>query len=149
MCTVVDVAAYILDHYGPMTTMKLQKLTYYSQAHCLSSQGKQLFGEDFQAWVNGPVCPELYREHRGKFMLHRGDLDGAVDGHEQLTDYVKREIDAVCDELSELSGNELSRRTHGETPWQQARRGYSPSAHCEVVITKSSMRSYYSLHPVI
>ncbi len=32
MATVHDVAAYILEKRGPMTTMKLQKLVYYSQA---------------------------------------------------------------------------------------------------------------------
>lgn len=71
MKSVVDVAAFILDEYGTMTTMKLQKLAYYSQAYCLSPNGP-LFEEDFQAWMNGPVVPELYREHRGRFLIRRG-----------------------------------------------------------------------------
>ena len=149
MRTIVDVAAHILDYYGPMTTMKLQKLAYYSQAHCQSTRNQPLFEEDFQAWVNGPVCPELYRQHRGKFMLHRGDLDAAVAGRAGLDDYARREVHAVCDELSACTGNELSQRTHQESPWLRARDGYGPSEHCEVVITKDSMKSYYSVHPVV
>lgn len=39
MKSVVDAAAFILDEYGTMTTMKLQKLAYYSQAYCLSLNG--------------------------------------------------------------------------------------------------------------
>ena len=35
MTTVHDVAAYILQKLGKMTTMKLQKLVYYSQAWSL------------------------------------------------------------------------------------------------------------------
>ena len=35
MLTVFDVASYILKKSGKMTTMKLQKLIYYSQAWAL------------------------------------------------------------------------------------------------------------------
>ena len=39
MATIIDVAAYILREYGPMTTMKLQKLTFYAQAESISRHG--------------------------------------------------------------------------------------------------------------
>jgi uncharacterized phage-associated protein len=32
MASALDVAQYILDSHGAMTTMKLQKLVYYAQA---------------------------------------------------------------------------------------------------------------------
>ncbi len=35
MATVFDVAAYILENTGSISTMKLQKLCYYSQAWSL------------------------------------------------------------------------------------------------------------------
>mgnify|MGYP001247259517 CR=1 FL=1 len=35
MVSVFDVASYILQKQGPMTTMKLQKLVYYCQAWSL------------------------------------------------------------------------------------------------------------------
>lgn len=144
MRTVIDVAAYILDKYGSMTTMKLEKLVFYSQAHCLATHGKVLFPEDFQAWVNGPVSPDLYREHRGKFMLRPGELSGAVKGHKPLEDYVKAEIDYVCSRLSCLTGNQLSARTHNERPWSDARKGFGPSDYCDSIIEKDSIKSYYS-----
>ena len=57
-----------------MTTMKLQKLAFYSQAESLARRGHPLFDEDFQAWRGGPVCRELYAQHRGKFLIREGEL---------------------------------------------------------------------------
>ena len=57
-----------------MTTMKLQKLAFYSQAESLACRGLPLFDEDFQAWRGGPVCRELYAQHRGKFLIREGEL---------------------------------------------------------------------------
>lgn len=146
MRTVVDVAAFILDEYGPMSTMKLEKLAFYSQAHCLVTEGRCLFNEDFQAWVNGPVAPALYREHRGMFLIHPGDLARAVRGHEPLEPRVRDEVRAACSRLATLTGNQLSAMTHGEDLWRMAREGCGPSDHCERVISKESMRRYYSQH---
>ena len=148
MRTIVDVAAYILDEYGSMTTMKLQKLAFYSQARYLATHNTPLFHEDFQAWVNGPVAPELYREHRGMFLIRPGDLSCAIKGHAPLGQAVKEEIDAVCSRLAKLTGNQLSAMTHREVPWLDARKGYGPSDYCDRIITKSSILSYYSAHPV-
>lgn len=43
-----------------MTTMKLEKLTYYCQAWSLAWDDVPLFDEEFEAWANGPVCPQLF-----------------------------------------------------------------------------------------
>lgn len=67
MATVFDVAKYVLEHTGKITTMKLQKLVYYCQAWSLVWDEVPLFEEDFQAWANGPVCPELFERHKGRF----------------------------------------------------------------------------------
>ena len=64
MVSVYDVAQYILGKIGPLTTMKLQKLLYYSQAWSLVWDDKPLFAEEFEAWANGPVCRELYNMHK-------------------------------------------------------------------------------------
>ena len=75
MATVFDVAFYILDKLGDMSTMKLQKLCYYAQAWSLAWDGVPLFNEDFQAWANGPVCRELYEFHRGEFLINSDKID--------------------------------------------------------------------------
>lgn len=65
MASVFDVAAYILERQGPMTTWKLQKLVY-CQAWSLVWDDDVLFPEEIEAWANGPVVRELYNAHRGK-----------------------------------------------------------------------------------
>ncbi|NEG88508.1 Panacea domain-containing protein [Bifidobacterium aerophilum] len=146
MATITDVAAYILHEYGPMTTMKLQKLAFYAQAESLSRHGAPLFDEDFQAWRGGPVCTALYAKHRGKFIIRDGELPvipGMPNGDERTI------IDAVCSVLAAQTGNQLSTRTHSEEPWLVARSGLPASASCSTVISKSSMATYYKANPVI
>ena len=65
MATVFDVAQYILgklaaDNALPVTTWKLQKLVYYSQAWSVVWDDAPLFNDRIEAWANGPVCPVLY-----------------------------------------------------------------------------------------
>lgn len=74
MTSIFDVAAYVLDKLGVMTTMKLEKLCYYSQAWSLVWDERRLFPERFEAWANGPVCPDLYHAHKGMFKITRGDI---------------------------------------------------------------------------
>ena len=69
MATVFDVAKYVLKQLGSITTMKLQKLVYYCQAWSLGWDGKPLFGENFEAWANGPVCPELFHKHQEQSLI--------------------------------------------------------------------------------
>ena len=73
MATVFDVTNYILEKIGKMSTWKLQKLCYYSQAWHLAWTGKPIFGEEFEAWANGPVCVELFHAHQGKFVVDTDD----------------------------------------------------------------------------
>ncbi len=63
MATVFDVAAYILEQYSAIPTMKLQKLIYYCQAWSLVWDEEPLFSEDIEAWANGPVVRSLYEAH--------------------------------------------------------------------------------------
>lgn len=108
--TVIDVATYILERTDTITTMKLQKLAFYSQAQHLAQYGVQLFPEDFQAWRGGPVAPELYALHRGKFLIRPGELEGGDSS--TLTDHERSVIDNVCAAMGHATGAELSERTH-------------------------------------
>ena len=74
MANAIDVAAYILEQIGSVTTMKLQKLVYYTQVRYLVMNGRPLFSDEIQAWANGPVAPNLYHIHSGRYMIGRGGL---------------------------------------------------------------------------
>ena len=74
MASVNDVAQYVLNRIGYTSTMKLQKLVFYSQAYSLASTGKPLFEDRIEAWANGPVVPSLFSEHRGRYVIGPEDL---------------------------------------------------------------------------
>lgn len=59
MTSIFDVAAYVLDKLGVMTTMKLEKLCYYSQAWSLVWDERRLFPSDSR---HGPTarCAPTY-----------------------------------------------------------------------------------------
>ncbi|MDD5851187.1 MAG: DUF4065 domain-containing protein [Galactobacillus timonensis] len=141
MATVFDVAKYILEKKGTMTTMKLQKLCYYSQAWSLVWDDQPLFDEDFEAWANGPVCNELYNEHRGMYTISSDELKK---GDPSIFDSTqKATIDAVLDYYGDKEPHWLSQLTHLEDPWKNARGNCKPGERCNTVIPKQSMQEYY------
>lgn len=142
MAQVIDVARYITDTLGDISAMKLQKLIYYSQAWHMTWEDDELFEEDFEAWANGPVIPSLYQLHKGKFKVSSELFeDFETNG---LTEAEKESIDEVLGYYGEKSAQWLSSLTHKESPWLDAREGYSPGDRCNKIISKASMHEYYS-----
>lgn len=142
MASIFDVAKYILSKTGSISTMKLQKLCYYSQAWSLVWDDKELFPEEFQAWANGPVCKELFDLHRGMFKISEKDIpdEKAYNG---LDEGQKETIDAVLNYYGSKDAQWLSTLTHMEEPWKNARIGVAPGMPSSEVITKESMAEYY------
>ncbi len=140
MANVHDVAAYILKKAGRTSAMKLQKLVYYSQAWSLVWDEKPLFRARIEAWANGPVVPELYKEHKGQFQIDRwpkGD-ESSLDGDERGT------VDSVLGFYGDKPPYWLSQLTHRESPWSDARKGVPTGEPSNVVITHEAMSDYYS-----
>ena len=145
MATVFDVAKYILDKYGEMSAMKLQKLVFYSQAMSLVWDDVPLFNEEFEAWAKGPVCRELFNAHKGKFMLHDSDfLKPYAPDISRLNDEQRETINVVVGGLVDLPPYRLSDMVHQEKPWLDARGNCPAGARCSNVISKESMEEYYS-----
>ena len=141
MGTVFDVARYILEHTGAISTWKLQKLCYYAQAWSLAWTGSPLFNEDFEAWRNGPVCPELFHRHKGMF---KADASIVSDANvNALTDDERDTIDTVLRDYGDMEPHELRAQSHVEAPWKDARGGIDSMASCNTVITKDAMGEYY------
>lgn len=141
MANVFTTAKYILDTKGSVSSMKLQKLCYYCQAWSLVWDDEELFPEDFQAWANGPVCPELYFHTQGQFKVTSEDEADKVDGF--LTENQIDTIDRVLDHYFVYDAQTLSHLSHSEEPWQKAREGIPAGAICCNVISKASMSEYY------
>ena len=140
MASVHDVAAYILKKMrASISTMKLQKLVYYSQAWSLVWDERPLFNEKIEAWVNGPVVRELYEEHRGSY-----DVSNWPKGNPDALDAVAKEtVDAVLKYYGEKGGQWLSDLTHMERPWKDARKGLGPTDRSATEITNAMLLEYY------
>lgn len=139
--TVFDVAKYILEKQGCMSSMKLQKLVYYSQAWSLVWDEQPLFDNRIEAWANGPVSRELYEQHRGIYKVSSIDFEKFATGH--LTEEQKETIDVVLSAYGNKSAQWLSDQTHSEEPWLNARTGLSDADRGNQEITLASMAEYY------
>ena len=151
MASVHDVARYILDQLAPsafgdrVTAWKLQKLVYYAQAWSLVWDEQPLFDEEIQAWANGPVCPDLYKQHRGRFRLYAGDITGDPS---RLTFDESETVDAVLRYYGHKTGRWLSDLTHAERPWKDARGSLDDGEPSDAVISHDAMAAYYeSIRP--
>lgn len=141
MATVFDVARYILNRIGTMTTMKLEKLVYYCQAWSLAWDGVPLFEEDFQAWANGPVCPELFATHKGCFILESNYYNN-YEPYPFTTNQIET-MNVVLEDYGDKEPRWLSELTHKERPWRETRVGIKPGEPCDRVIPKELLREYY------
>ena len=141
MATVFDVAKYILSKTGRISTMKLQKLCYYSQAWSIAWTEQPLFAERIEAWVNGPVCPALFQAHKGRFLISYSDL--TTGNPDNLLEDQKDTIDKVLEHYGSWEPYELREQTHSEDPWKNARGGIPEDAFCDKEITCDSMGLYY------
>lgn len=140
MASAHDVAAYILRKKGAMTAMKLQKLVYYCQAWSLVWDEEPLFDEEIQAWVNGPVLPALYQEHRGQFKVSAWPKGQPA----RLTQTQRQTVDAVLEYYGDKSSQWLSDLTHREAPWMNARKGLAPGDPSRRKISHAELAEYYS-----
>lgn len=141
MASILDVAAHVLRRKGRMTTMKLQKLCYYSQGWSLAWDGEPIFDEQFEAWANGPVAPALFDAHRGMFSIDAADL--LAGDPARLTDDQIETIEAVLAAYGELSGRELSDKTHRERPWLEARGELAPGARSRELVSLEVMQDFF------
>lgn len=136
---VFDVSDYIIGKTGPVTTMKLQKLVYYSQAWSLVWDERPLFTSRIEAWAGGPVVPELFQAHRGEFLI-----TGEPNGDRSKLDKDAREtIDAVLETYGDKAATWLSALSHSEDPWIDARKGLAEGERGNRVIGHGQMADFY------
>lgn len=138
--SVFDVAAYILDKLGKMTTIKLQKLVYYSQAWSLVWDEKPLYSEEIEAWANGPVVQKLFSFHRGQYEIS----SMPIGNKDLLSNEEKETVDSVLEFYGDKKSQWLIELSHMEEPWKNARTGMTDMSRGNKKIKLSDMAEYYS-----
>ena len=143
MATVFDVAQYILECTGQITTIKLEKIVYYAQAWHLVWEEEPLFNERIEAWATGPVVPNLYSKHQGQFKV---DASCGFGNSLNLLPHEKETIDAIISFYGKNNSEYLVLLTHSEDLWKDARKRAKVLAgeRCNEEITLADMAEYYS-----
>ena len=124
-----------------MTHKKLQKLCYYAQAWCYTLKDFMLMDSVFEAWIHGPVSPVLYDKFKAfsfNCIKLAGEYTPRIDAEDEEL------LESVWQTYGDRTGNALEALSHSEPPWIEARVGYATDERCNVPISLSTMKKYYS-----
>lgn len=137
MESVVKIAGYIVSRYQKeygtrIDEMKLHKLLYFSQREALIQTGQPLFAEQFRAWKYGPVMQEIRNAYKLGFLYDKTPVP--------LPDNLIPVFDNVFLQYAGKGSWSLSRLTHGEYSWQNARKGLAPLDSCANPISLDDIR---------
>jgi len=149
----LDVSKIVIAYFDTcgdlITNKKLQKLLYYIEAWSLVHQSS-IIDEDFEAWIHGPVIPEVY--HKFKIFNYSPIKNEYKEGesaskklNELLKDHIDRKdlIIEVLNKYGQMTSYHLENLTHSEEPWIKARIGLGELDHSSIKIDKKIMKSYY------
>lgn len=147
MATALDVAKFFLskvdrENGDAITQLKLQKLVYYAQAWSAALRNEPIFPEVIQAWINGPVVPEVWAKYR-EYERTPIPFDEEID----LNLFTSGEIallEEVWNTYGELSASKLWQLSHQEYPWKASRAGVAPDEKTKEEIPFINLVSYYS-----
>lgn len=143
-----------------VSPLKLQKLLYYQQAWHMVFFGRenQLFDSAPQAWVNGPVYPDVYFQYKDCVpgmceRLHESDFSSSEDsiladiadlaGKLGLDEKEIKLFDSVVDLYGTKTQNQLIFMTHSELPWSEKREGLQPYEKSVNPISLTTMYNFY------
>lgn len=137
--TIYEIANWFLAKES-MTHKKLQKLCYYAQSWFLANQGEPLVVNRFEAWIHGPVCPDLYTQYKdygwAKIPKINNDLCTLEPSIQNFLQEVWNTYGSYCDfELENISKSEY--------PWQHARENIPASHYNRNPISWTDMQEYY------
>ena len=123
MESAVKIASYIFDRYQKeygvcIDEMKLHKLLYFTQRESLIQKNEPMFSEQFLAWRYGPVMVPIRSLYASK-QLDTYPSESFIEENKPIFDFVFSQY-APKDSWS------LSRLSHGEISWQNARHDLLP-----------------------
>ena len=148
MAVALDIAKFFLSNVDRengdvMTHLKLQKLVYYAQAWSLVLRGHELFDGAIEAWVNGPVCPQVWSEY--KMYPDKTPIPRPDNFTEKLLSKDELNLlNLITNTYGNFTASKLWKLSHTEYPWRDARRGIAKDCSSRQVILPELMKEYYS-----
>lgn len=141
---IYDIANFFLrivdrEAGSTITPLKLQKILYYAQGYYLAINDEPLFNDEFQAWAHGPANIDIYDKYKKygscSIPFPTESINVSKDVVEFLSD--------IWNTFGIYDGKYLEDLTHKESPWLNARKGYSPSQKCQRIIKKEDMKAFF------
>ena len=149
---ILDVACYFLLK-EKMSSKKLQKLCYYSEAWSETLSNKPISKDsEFEAWVHGPENIKLHNWMKSLgfnldcdlIELPENKISEAADRIYDIFNETQIVImDAVWDTYGSYTGDQLEAQTHIEDAWIEARGDAKPFQHRTTQITPEMMKKCY------
>ncbi len=138
--------SFIFKNLVEVTPLALQKLLYFSQGFSFALNRKQLFEEDCEAWLHGPVYPEVYKIFRDfKYNPIDDERFAVLEGIKtELSDEEMNVLALVCGTFGLYGGKVLEEITHKENPWSAAMKSSVKEDFMENnIISKESIKNYF------
>ena len=142
---IFDLAKFILEYAEtkgiPICNKKLQKLCYYVFSwnlymfnESIEDISNYLIDSDFEAWVHGPVSPQLYNYINNNvvnsFNIKSHDISDSSLSQNAFEYSQIKDIEETLEAYIGYSANELENLSHQEKPWINARTGCSKWERC-------------------
>lgn len=107
-----------------MSPKKIQKMLYLCYGYYLATYNTddnnlndEIFQNNFQAWVHGPVDPDIYNIYRTA-----GYANLSIEIFENNFDEkTQKVLDYVFDKYGNITADDLESITHLQLPWKEAR----------------------------
>jgi uncharacterized phage-associated protein len=100
-----------------------------------------MFAEELEAWIHGPVVPQVYRHYK-KFGF--GPITDQSTLEPEAIAPLKKVLDEVWRVYGKYDADYLELLTHGEDPWVFARNELDATRASQAVISKDLMLSFYT-----
>jgi uncharacterized phage-associated protein len=128
-----------------VTQMKLQKLVYFAQGYHLAKYHTPLISENFQAWMYGPVVPEIYQDFKlygSRPITDTNEFSPSLSYKPpfRLDAEAVDTIDYTWEVLKDISAMSLSNWTHQpNAPWAKV---YDPDSK-STPISNDDIKQYF------
>lgn len=121
-----------------ITNLKLQKMLYYMQGYWLAIFNKPLFDDEIEAWMYGPVVPEVYYEFKRHGSLSINPEEVKCPDNLILSDDEEGIFSDIMEEYGQFSAVKLMNMTHNEKPWKSVPTGFGS------IMSKELIKEYFS-----
>ena len=139
---IYDVSDYIISKVDVITPLILQKLLYFIQGFSYVFLKHNIFEDNCEAWVNGPVYKDIYKKY-SKYKYH--NIDKKINNYNiNLDDEEIKVIDAVIECFSNYNADVLMLMTHKTEPWIKNRIKLNHNQKSKNIINIKDINNYFS-----